>query len=114
MEMALACDMRIAGSDAILGLTETSLAIIPGAGGTQRLPRLIGAARAKELIFTAERLDAWRAENMGLVNYTVEVRPVPRDPVHRLSSHTKLIVARLELQWTKHSLWRIEWRRMAL
>ncbi|MDF2859472.1 MAG: enoyl-CoA hydratase, partial [Neobacillus sp.] len=53
MELALACDFRIAAEEAVMGLTETSLAIIPGAGGTQRLPRLIGEAQALELILTA-------------------------------------------------------------
>jgi len=67
-ELLLACDLRIAASHAQLGLTETSLAIIPGAGGTQRLPRLIGKARAKDLILTARRIDAAEAERIGLVN----------------------------------------------
>jgi enoyl-CoA hydratase/carnithine racemase len=68
MEMLLACDLRVAARHAQLGLTETSLAIIPGAGGTQRLPRLIGKARAKDLILTARRIDAAEAERIGLVN----------------------------------------------
>jgi len=72
MELALACDLRIASSTAVMGLTETSLAIIPGAGGTQRLPRIIGVARAKELIFTARRIDAQTALEIGLVNRIVE------------------------------------------
>jgi enoyl-CoA hydratase/carnithine racemase len=67
-ELLLACDLRIAATHAQLGLTETSLAIIPGAGGTQRLPRLIGKARAKELILTARKIDAAEAERIGLVN----------------------------------------------
>ncbi|MBI5434226.1 MAG: enoyl-CoA hydratase/isomerase family protein [Planctomycetes bacterium] len=67
-ELLLACDLRIAAPHAELGLTETSLAIIPGAGGTQRLPRLIGKARAKELILTAKKIGAERAERYGLVN----------------------------------------------
>lgn len=71
MELALACDLRIADEHAVVGLTETSLGIIPGAGGTQRLARLIGPARAKELIFTAKRLTAREAENLGLVNRVV-------------------------------------------
>jgi methylglutaconyl-CoA hydratase len=69
LELALAADLRVAGADAKLGLVETGLAIIPGAGGTQRLPRLIGKARAKELIFTARKLDAARAMELGLVEY---------------------------------------------
>ena len=71
LELALACDLRIAGAAATLGLPETGLAIIPGAGGTQRLPRLIGPARAKELIFTGRRLSAEDAEAIGLVEYAV-------------------------------------------
>jgi enoyl-CoA hydratase/carnithine racemase len=67
-ELLLACDLRIAAPHAELGLTETSLAIIPGAGGTQRLPRLIGRSRAKELILTARKLGAVEAEHIGLVN----------------------------------------------
>lgn len=70
-ELALACDIRIAANRAQFGLTETSLGIIPGAGGTQRLPRLIGKGRAKELIFTAKRIDAVEAEKIGLVEYVV-------------------------------------------
>ncbi len=67
-ELLLACDLRVAATHAQLGLTEASLAIIPGAGGTQRLPRLIGKSRAKDLILTARRIDAAEAERMGLVN----------------------------------------------
>ncbi len=67
-ELALASDIRIAASNASMGLTETRLAIIPGAGGTQRLPRLVGKGKAKELIFTGRRVDAQEALNIGLVN----------------------------------------------
>jgi enoyl-CoA hydratase/carnithine racemase len=67
-ELALACDLRIASNTASLGLTETRLAIIPGAGGTQRLPRLVGRGKAKELIFTGRRVDAAEALQIGLVN----------------------------------------------
>lgn len=74
LELALACDMRIAeqGPKVLIGLPETGLAIIPGAGGTQRLPRIIGMARAKELVYTARKLSASDAEKFGLVNYCVE------------------------------------------
>lgn len=69
-ELALACDIRIAATSASMGLSETRLAIIPGAGGTQRLPRLIGRGKAKELIFTGRRVDAHEALQIGLVNQT--------------------------------------------
>jgi enoyl-CoA hydratase/carnithine racemase len=72
VELMLACDMRVAASHAEFGLTETTLAIIPGAGGTQRLPRLIGKARAKDLILTGRRIDAREAERMGLVDRIAE------------------------------------------
>ena len=69
-ELALACDIRIASMNASMGLTETRFAIIPGAGGTQRLPRLIGRGKAKELIFTGRRVEAEEALQIGLVNQT--------------------------------------------
>lgn len=71
LEFAMACDLRVAVQSAQLALTETSLGIIPGAGGTQRLPRLVGPGRAKELVFTARRLSATEAEAWGLVNRVV-------------------------------------------
>jgi enoyl-CoA hydratase/carnithine racemase len=67
-ELALASDLRVAASTATMGLTETRLAIIPGAGGTQRLPRLVGKGKAKELIFTGARINADEALKIGLVN----------------------------------------------
>jgi len=67
-ELAMAADIRIAAPTAVMGLTETSLGIIPGAGGTQRLARLVGKGKAKELIFMAQRLKAAEALEIGLVN----------------------------------------------
>ena len=71
LELALACDIRIASENASFGLTEVSRGIIPGAGGTQRLPRLIPPAKALEMILAAQRIDAWEAERIGLVNSVV-------------------------------------------
>ncbi len=71
-ELALASDIRVASKNASMGLTETRLAIIPGAGGTQRLPRLIGVGKAKELIFTGRRVNAEEALEIGLVNKICE------------------------------------------
>ena len=71
-ELALACDIRIATQKSKLGLPETSLGIIPGCGGTQRLQRLVGSGRAKELIFTGDFVSAAEAYRIGLVNKIVE------------------------------------------
>jgi enoyl-CoA hydratase/carnithine racemase len=68
LELALLCDLRVAAAHALLGLPETTLGIIPGAGGTQRLPRIVGEARAKELILLGQRIDAQQALAMGLIN----------------------------------------------
>lgn len=68
LELALACDLRYAHDGVRLGLTETRLAIIPGAGGTQLLPRVIGPAKAKEMIFRAQPISAAEALTLGLVN----------------------------------------------
>ncbi len=71
LELALACDLRVAAHGAELALPEVGLGIIPGAGGTQRLPRVIGVARAKELILTARRVGAAEALATGLVTQAV-------------------------------------------
>jgi enoyl-CoA hydratase len=68
LELALACDIRVASERARLGLPEVRLAVTPGAGGTQRLPRIVGPARAKELILTGRVVDATEAERIGLVS----------------------------------------------
>lgn len=71
MELALACDIRIAAAGTMLGLPETRLGMIPDVGGTTRLVRLVGPARAKELIFTGRQFSAEMAEQWGIVNYVV-------------------------------------------
>ncbi|XP_026662955.2 probable enoyl-CoA hydratase 2, mitochondrial isoform X3 [Phoenix dactylifera] len=76
LELVLSCDLRICGEDAMFGMPETGLAIIPGAGGTQRLPRVVGRSVAKELIFTGRKIDGREAFSLayfmaGVVNYCV-------------------------------------------
>lgn len=71
MELALACDIRIAAEGTQMGLPETRLGIIPDVGGTTRLTRLVGPARAKELIFTGRHFDMAYAERWGIVNYVL-------------------------------------------
>ncbi len=71
LELALACDIRIATDNAILGLPEINLGIIPGAGGTQRLPRVVGSGWARHLILTGEMIDVQTAFKIGLVTKVV-------------------------------------------
>jgi enoyl-CoA hydratase len=71
LELALCCDLRVAADTARLGLPEVRLAVTPGSGGTQRLPRIVGPARAKELLLTGRVLTAAEAERIGLVNEVV-------------------------------------------
>ncbi|ABH00682.1 probable 3-hydroxybutyryl-CoA dehydratase (plasmid) [Rhodococcus jostii RHA1] len=85
LELALACDLRIAADTAMLGLPETRLGLIPGAGGTQRLPRLIGEARAMDLLLTGRTVNASEALHLGLVNEVA--------PHDRLASRTQRLAA---------------------
>jgi enoyl-CoA hydratase/carnithine racemase len=82
LEVALACDFRYAAQDAQLGLPEIKLGIIPGSGGTQRLPRVVGHARARDLVYTGRRLPAGEALDIGLVD-----RLAPAADVYGLATH---------------------------
>ena len=88
LELALTCDLRIAAETAKMGFPEINLGIMPGAGGTARLPRLVGEARAKELIFFGSQITAQKAEAMGLVNLVVgkeELLPTALNWAEKLS-----------------------------
>ncbi|CAM3776056.1 enoyl-CoA hydratase/isomerase family protein [Corallococcus sp. ZKHCc1 1396] len=87
LELALGCDLIYASEKAKLGLPEVTLGVIPGFGGTQRLTRLVGRARAKELLFTADRIDAARAKEMGLVLDVV--------PADKLMEHCRAVAAKI-------------------
>jgi enoyl-CoA hydratase/carnithine racemase len=87
-ELALCCDLRIVADDARLGQPEILLGVIPGAGGTQRLPRLVGVARAKELIFTGRQVDGAEAHAIGLANQVApaaDVYPAAQELARRLA-----------------------------
>ena len=95
LEIALCCDLRIAASHARFGLPEIKLGVIPAAGGTQRLPRLVGEARAKELILTADLVDAETALRYGLVSRVVpqaELMTAALELSQRIAQHPPLAV----------------------
>ena len=87
LELAMSCHFRVASENAKMGLPETSLGVIPGYGGTQRLPQLIGKGRAMEMIMTANMISAEEALRFGLVNYVV--------PLDELIEFTKNIAAKI-------------------
>ncbi len=94
-ELAMACDFRIASLNAKFGQPEVSLGIIPGFGGTQRLPRLIGVGMAKQLIYSAETIDANEALRIGLVNRVVtedELLPTAAKIAQRIISNGQIAV----------------------
>lgn len=88
-ELALACDWRVAAADAKLGQPEIKLGIIPGAGGTQRLARLVGPARAKDLVFSGRMVDSGEALRIGLVDRVVPAGEVYAAAVELVTSYTK-------------------------
>jgi enoyl-CoA hydratase/carnithine racemase len=102
LELALACDLRLVADTARLGLTEVSVGIMPGAGGTQRLPRIVGAARAKELILAGRRIDAAEALSIGLANRVVP-RPALLDAACELARQIAAN-APLAVRQAKHAI----------
>ncbi len=104
LELALACDIRIASENAQFGLTEPSWGIIPGAGGTQRLPRLVPVGLALEMIFTAKKIDAAEAYRIGLVNRVVppaELMNAAMEMANRICANAPLAV-----QTAKMAVWK--------
>ena len=87
LELAMAADIRIAASNTVLAMPEVTIGTLPGWGGTQRLPALIGAARAKQMIFSGQRIDAETAERWGLVNEVVS----PEDLASRVTQLARQI-----------------------
>ncbi|MBM4429996.1 MAG: crotonase [Chloroflexi bacterium] len=101
-ELAMACDIRLAADSAKLGQPEVNLGIIPGYGGTQRLPRLVGKGRAKWLILSGEIISAQEALRIGLVDFVVpaaELMPTARQLAQKIASKAPLSIA-----WAKESI----------
>lgn len=95
LELAMACDIRVAAEGARFGLPEVSLGIIPGAGGTQHLPRLVPLGQAKRLLFTGDRIPAAEARAIGLVDFVVpdeEVRAASMGIAQRIAANAPLAV----------------------
>ncbi len=100
LELAMACDLRVMDQGTKIGLTELRLGIIPGAGGTQRLSRLVGVARAKEMIFTGARISAERAAEIGLVNVAEpgeKVMPTARELAEKTLASAPIALAQAKL-----------------
>lgn len=98
-ELALTCDIRIAEEHAQLGLPEIKLGLFPGGGGTQRLPRLVGESKAKELMFTGDAITAQTAEKIGLVNSVVptgEGLQTAKDLAKKISRHSLQALSRIK------------------
>ena len=106
MELALACDLRVAATNAVFGLPEVKIGIFPGAGGVVRLPRVVGASIARDLIFTGRRLSAQEAFEIGLVDRLVS--PAEALPVALELAGTIAANAPLAIRAVKQALWESE------
>ena len=98
-EIALACDIRIAADNAVFAMPEVSVGLIPGAGGVTRLPRLVGAGRARDLMFSGRRIDAAEAERIGLVERVVplvDLDAAARELAEAIAGHAPLAVRALK------------------
>jgi len=102
LELALCCDFRIVADNAVLGVPEINLGIIPGGGGTQRLPRLIGVSRAAELILLGEPIKAGQAEKWGLVNKVVSLNEL--EPECEKLAQKLMKKSPVTLRAAKHSI----------
>lgn len=97
LELAMACHFRIASDNAKMGLPEVSLGVIPGYGGTQRLPQLIGKGKAMELILTASMMNAEEAQQYGLINYVVpleELMPLAEKLAGKISRNSPVAIGK--------------------
>jgi enoyl-CoA hydratase len=106
LELAMACDLRLAADTACLGQPEITLGSIPGWGGTQRLPLLVGMGRARELVLTGRIIDAAEAERIGLVNRVVPATELARE-ARALAAHLASL-APVALALAKDALHQVE------
>ena len=105
-ELAMACTLRLASENAMFGMPESKLGLIPGYGGTQRLPRLIGSGRALELILTGEQITAQQAYNVGLVNHVVSqasLLPATEDLARKILANAPLAI-KYAIEAVQHGL----------
>ncbi|RLL46844.1 enoyl-CoA hydratase [Oceanobacillus piezotolerans] len=99
LELALTCDIRIAENHAKIGLPEVNLGLLPGAGGTQRLPRIVGSSKAKEMMFTGSPVDAEEAHKLGIVNKVVpkgEGREAAEKLANKLANQSLQALSRIK------------------
>ncbi|MCX7143598.1 MAG: enoyl-CoA hydratase/isomerase family protein [Proteobacteria bacterium] len=102
-ELVLACDIRVAGEGSTFGITSSKIGTVPGAGGTQRLPRVVGAAKALEILFSADTIDAAEAYRIGLINRLVPKGGSLAEAKSMVAVYTQR--APLSLAWNKRAVY---------